>query len=217
MAFAMKVTGQGKLASVVQDLGTIPARLMPKMLDDAGRYMVRTHLPEVFSSEGALIGQKWPESNRGGQTLSDTSTLRRSFTHAVQGSRLVVATPVPYAAVHNDGDGNGGDYVQVPKNAKKLAIPLPTLSVSERRTGALLAKSKAKRKELGTFVAESKNGNLIIFQRKTNGEIRPLYLLVDKVVIPRRTFLTWSELAQNEIMERWSDALIAEANRTGVN
>jgi phage gpG-like protein len=214
MAFAMKVTGQGKLASVVQDLGTIPARLMPKMLDDAGRYMVRTHLPEVFSSEGALIGQKWPESNRGGQTLSDTSTLRRSFTHAVQGSRLVVATPLPYAGIHNEGG-------VIRKKDKLLTVPMDSLTVSQRRA--------AKARDFkDTFVLKTKTGLLFIVQRtgkmvkdaktgKRVPELKFLYQLREEVTIPQRMFLTWSELAQNEIMERWSDALIAEANRTGVN
>lgn len=210
----MKVTGQGKLASVVQDLGTIPARLMPKMLDDAGRYMVRTHLPEVFSSEGALIGQKWPESNRGGQTLSDTSTLRRSFTHAVQGSRLVVATPLPYAGIHNEGG-------VIRKKDKLLTVPMDSLTVSQRRA--------AKARDFkDTFVLKTKTGLLFIVQRtgkmvkdaktgKKVPELKFLYQLREEVTIPQRMFLTWSELAQNEIMERWSDALIAEANRTGVN
>lgn len=214
MAFSMKVTGQGKLASVVQDLGTIPARLMPKMLDDAGRYMVRTHLPEVFSSEGALIGQKWPESNRGGQTLSDTSTLRRSFTHAVQGSRLVVATPLPYAGIHNEGG-------VIRKKDKLLTVPMDSLTVSQRRA--------AKARDFkDTFVLKTKAGLLFIVQRtgrmvkdpetgKKVPELKFLYQLREEVTIPQRMFLTWSQVAQDEILERWSDALIAEANRTGVN
>lgn len=214
MAFSMKVTGQGKLASVVQDLGTIPARLMPKMLDDAGRYMVRTHLPEVFSSQGALIGQKWPESNRGGQTLSDTSTLRRSFTHAVQGSRLVVATPLPYAGIHNEGG-------VIRKKDKLLTVPMDSLTVSQRRA--------AKARDFkDTFVLKTKAGLLFIVQRtgrmvkdpetgKKVPELKFLYQLREEVTIPQRMFLTWSQVAQDEILERWSDALIAEANRTGVN
>jgi phage gpG-like protein len=209
MTFNAKFTSRGPgLGAAVREFSKGTLAKVPKLLEDAGRFMVRTHIPEVFATHGAAAGEIWPAVRRDGEALRDTGTLQRSFLSRVEGKTLTIATAVIYAGVHNDGDGNGGDYVQTPKKAKKLAIPLPTLSVSERRTGAFLTKDKAKRKELGTFVAKSTKGNLIIFQKKDNGEIRPLYVLVDRVVIPRRTFMTWSEQAINEIVDRWGDILL---------
>lgn len=68
----------------------------------------------------------------------------------------------------------------VPKHAKYLAIPLP--SAMDSRGVPLLP---SPRLWPNTFVARSKAGNLLIFQKRA-GKIIPLYVLKSKVVIPPR-------------------------------
>lgn len=193
MGMTVTFDRRGSLGGAVRSLTGAAKAKIPTLLDDAGRYMVRTHIPEVFATSGAAAGESWASVGRGGQPLLDTGTLRRSFGHTVTGKRLTVSTPVVYAGLQNEGG------TVRPVRAKKLTIPFPGMPVSERRT------FKARRYE-GTFIAKSKAGNLILFQRTDRG-VRPLATLVDQVVIPRRTFLTWSQRAQDEIIERWAAAL----------
>lgn len=198
MGFSVTFTPRNaSLSGAVREFASVSKAAIPGLLEDAGRYMVRTHIPEVFATSGAAAGESWASVGRGGQPLLDTGTLRRSFGYQVQGKRLTVATPVVYAGLQNEGG------TVRPVRAKKLTIPASSLPISERRT------FKARGYE-GAFITTSKAGNLVLMQRTSAG-LRLLATLVDQVVIPRRTFLTWSPRAQEEIIERWTVALIGEA------
>lgn len=188
---------RGSLGGAVRSLTGAAKLKIPTLLEDAGRYMVRTHIPEVFATSGAAAGESWPSVGRGGQPLLDTGTLRRSFGHMVTGKRLTISTPVVYAGLQNEGG------TVRPVRAKKLTIPASSLPISERRTFKARGYKDA-------FVTTSKAGNLVLMQRTSSG-LRLLATLVDQVVIPRRTFLTWSRRAQDEIIERWAAALVGEA------
>lgn len=72
-----------------------------------------------------------------------------------------------------------------PKKAKYLTIPLPA---ALRSNGTPIKPSA--RQWRNTFVAESKKGNLLIFLKKGNGDIVPLYALKKSVKIPPRLGLT---------------------------
>ena len=67
--------------------------------------IVRTSVERNFAGTGRPA--KWPESLRvkrkGGQTLSDTGRLRRSFTVRADNSSVAVGTNVIYAAIHQFG------------------------------------------------------------------------------------------------------------------
>lgn len=78
------------------------------------------------------------------------------------------------AAVHEFG------ATITPKKAKYLTIPLPAALNSDGTP-----KKKSAREWQHTFVAKSKAGNLIIFQRQGT-KIVPLYVLKTSVTIPPR-------------------------------
>jgi len=89
--------------------------------------IVRTSVERNFAASGR---PKWSESARikreGGQTLSLTGRLRRSFARpgAVQAGsdRVAVGTNVVYAAIHQSG-GTTGAHIIKPKKAKALFWP----------------------------------------------------------------------------------------------
>ena len=67
------------------------------------------------------------------------------------------------------------------KNVRYLTIPLKAALNSNGTT-----KKKSARQWPNTFVAKSKKGNLIIFQKQGRGRIVPLYVLKEKVTIKPR-------------------------------
>lgn len=82
--------------------------------------IVRTSVERNFAAGGR---PKWDESTRvkreGGQTLSLTGRLRRSFTVEAGNDRVAVGTNVIYAAIHQFG-GKTSPSVIRPKKAKAL-------------------------------------------------------------------------------------------------
>lgn len=78
---------------------------------------VRRSVERNFEAQGRPA--KWTPSQRvlrtGGQTLSLTGRLRRSFSVQATGSRAVVGTNVVYAAIHQMGGRAGrGGKVKLP-------------------------------------------------------------------------------------------------------
>ncbi len=78
-------------------------------------------------------------------------------------------------SVHEDG------ATITAKRSRFLTIPLPAALTSRG-----IPKKKRARDWDDTFVARSKRGNLIIFQKQSDGGIVPLYLLKRSVTIPPR-------------------------------
>jgi hypothetical protein len=148
-------------------------------LDAVGYYVVNKWMPPLFKSAGQGT---WAAVGRGGPPLWDTGTLARGFSYALGMDRksVVIVNPMKYAALQNFGGTVSA------KGGKFLAIPMPNLSVSERRSKP--------RDFSNTFFAKSRKGNLILFQ-KTGGKksegIRPLFAMKTSVTIKPRLFMKW--------------------------
>lgn len=98
----------------------------------------------------------------------------------VVGSGIRSGNRVPYADIHE----NGG----VIRGNPFLAVPLPSAL-----TKAGNPKRSHPRDWENTFVQRSKNGNLIIFQKKqlkTKTKLTPLYVLKKSVKVPARRYLS---------------------------
>ncbi len=85
--------------------------------------VVRTSVERNFAQEGRPA---WEPSRRaledGGQTLSKTGRLRRSFTVAAGNGWTAVGTNVAYAAIHQLG-GHTGPHIIRPRKKKALRTP----------------------------------------------------------------------------------------------
>lgn len=122
-------------------------------------------------------------------TAVRTSRLWRSYTHEVKESATGVELSVgvfgsdveqgvlQYAAIHEYGG------TIRPTNAQYLTLPLPAVKM---KAGVVRGGARAFNE---TFVAKSKRGNLILFQRQGQ-EIVPLFLLTKGPIrIPARPSL----------------------------
>jgi len=128
-----------------------------------------------------------------GQVLKTrTGRLRSSFNSlvgrigndvvGVVGSGVRSGARVSYADIHETGG------VIRPKRAKWLTIPLRdalTKSGSQLRGGALRARDFK-----NTFFMRTKNGNLLLMQRKTKKKNIALFVLKKSVTIPARHYMT---------------------------
>jgi hypothetical protein len=93
------------------------------------------------------------------------------------------------------------------KNAKYLTIPLPAAL-----TTAGMRQRISSRGFKNTFIQKSRNGNLLIFQRRAGGRVVPLYLLKKTTYIPARlnfqkTFESQLPYFEERIFERISAEL----------
>jgi len=166
MAITVKTTGIDDAIKEAKDAEEFIPRTIKNVLTDV---LVNDMLREAkINAKGRVLGRK---SGRG------TGNLAREIFHKVGetttriiGALFVDLTRVPYARIHEKG-GN-----ITPKRAKKLTIPLPGVQGFARDFN-------------NTFIQKSKKGNLLIFQKLTGQDIRPLFALVDRVRIPRRPYL----------------------------
>lgn len=128
---------------------------------------------------------------RTGHLASKTGITRAR----VQGRDLkveVFTTGVPYAAIHEHGG------VISPTRGRMLAIPLRAVL-----TPAGVAR-KSPREYMNTFIARSRAGNLIIFQKIARDSIIPLFVLKESVTIPARH---WASDAVNRTIQDLVDIL----------
>lgn len=193
-----------------------------KWLEIVAERYVNRFLPDEF----AKGGPGWPAVQRGGSPLMDTGKLAGSFSTRPVSGGIEVYTPKVQAAMMNFGANP-----LTPKNGKAFSgryakfggpyLWIPIMDSPTERRGA------SPRKYLGngnTFIAKSRNGNLICFEkvstgtgapkmarnkfasrielhtpgRKTAGMeevIRPLFLLKLSVTIPPREFLRFNDEA----------------------
>lgn len=79
---------------------------LTRVLDEVGQQLA-THVDERFEDEqgpgGVPWRQSWRAKEQGGQTLTDTSRLRKSVTHRAGADFVEVGTNVAYAATHQFG------------------------------------------------------------------------------------------------------------------
>jgi phage virion morphogenesis protein len=102
----MKIAVKIQDAQLKEALSGLASRVrnMTPIMKEIGE-IVRTSVERNFAETGRP--EKWPESQRvkrgGGQTLSRTGRLRRSFTVKASKDRVEVGTNVVYAAIHQFG------------------------------------------------------------------------------------------------------------------
>jgi len=121
-------------------------------------------------------------------TAVRTGRLRALVTHVVKRAANAVELVMGYLSGQSGGalkyariQEYGG--VITPKNRSLLAIPL-----AAAKTSAGVPRG-GPRSFPNTFVAKSKAGNLLIFQKTGKDGITPLFVLKDRVTIPARPSL----------------------------
>lgn len=146
----------------------------------------------------AQIGSRWIDYALDPRTQDALSNevLRRRTGHLAgsakwqlerrgRGVALVLRSAV-YGPIHEFGG------TITPKRAQWLTVPLPAAM-----TPAGVVKGRA-RDFPSTFVARSRAGNLIIFQRGVGGGVTPLFVLKKKVTIPARR---WASISVEESLD----------------
>jgi hypothetical protein len=166
---------------------------------------LREFLDGVADALAQRHGGAWP----GGTT---TNTLSRRSGAMVQS--IVESVQVNGRAFDKITGQIGGSMIAAmqefgatitPKTAKYLTVPLPAALDSKG-----LPRKKSAREWDNTFVARSKAGNLIIFQRD-GAKIVPLFVLKTSVTIPPRLGMRKTlDTGIPYFVERAMDALVRE-------
>jgi hypothetical protein len=163
------------IGSGIERSGPILSKELRKFLDEVVDSLAQRHGKPFPSgtSPGGLGGFTTLSKRSGGLLQSIRDSVR--VTSGASIDKVVGSIGGSFlAGVHERG------ATIRPVSAQYLTVPLP---------GALNANGKTKRSSArqwdNTFVAKSKNGNLIIF-RRVGREITPLYVLKEQVTIPPR-------------------------------
>jgi len=136
---------------------------------------------------GDLAMRSRPGGGGGGKTLSDTGRLLQSIMSRapeVTPNSVAIGTNLEYARIHQDGG------TIKPKKAKMLAIPLNRVAARAKSARRWMDANKS----LNPFVWKGIQGNKLFIvyvekRGKSKGKIKPMFLLVPSVKIPRRRFL----------------------------
>lgn len=157
-------------ASAILDLTPIARREMIDILDTVVDAMQQRH------STRWRWGRRLPEGERQGKLAKRSGASLRALKPKIKdrAEEVTGTIVVPFPlSVHETG-------ATIRARGKLLAIPLEA-ALTSRGT----PKKRGPRAWRNTFVARSRKGNLLIFQKKA-GKIIPLYVLKDRVKIPRR-------------------------------
>lgn len=148
-----------------------------------GVELSRLAFPDLFKAYRKWAGDLMAEmvQDTSGQPLAKrTGELSRSWRIGVGGNNLAnlfaeVWSVSKYAVTHQVG------MTIRPKHAKYLTIPID-------KTNALVARGAARVLTYGkkVFFRRSKRGSLIMFQANKDGGLKPLFVLVKEVTIPKR-------------------------------
>ena len=184
------------------------AKDIGKSLDGAGKVVereLRDYLETVAEALAQRHGNPWPggttdsslskRSGRGIQSIRDSIKVTGGTLDNVQGQ---IGAP-GYMAIHETGG------VIKAKRSKYLTIPLPAALNADGTP-----KKRSARQWRNTFVATSKKGNLLIFQRRGAG-IVPLYALKTQVTIkPRLKLKETLDAGLPYFVDKTFDALMRE-------
>jgi hypothetical protein len=155
----------------VLDLSPIARREMVDTLDTVVAAMRQRH------STRWRWGRRLPEGDAKGKLARRSGKSLATMKGKVKGGRDdfegSITVPFPLS-VHETG-------AVIRRRGKLLAIPLEAALTSSG-----VPKKRGPRAWRNTFVARSRRGNLLIFQKKPGGKIVPLYVLKERVRIPRR-------------------------------
>lgn len=155
---------------------------------DAGMVSVtremRIALEDVYARLEKKHGRGWPTGGAPFGTSPDRLSRRTGGgLRSIRDSILVAPGDMESMGQISTGKmtihETGGTIT--PKRAKYLAMPM--IQALDSRG---VPRKSGPRAWRNTFVARSKRGNLIIFQKRTGGKVVPLYLLKRKAVMPRR-------------------------------
>lgn len=182
MPVAITASYDGKTYSAPADISRAVERAL---LTDTSDFMkdiaveLKNALDKLFKDLATRHGTAWPE----GTTSATLSVRSGAGLRSIKDSIAVTATANEVTGsispakltVHEHG------ATVTAKRAQYLTIPLRAAMDSR----GVPLRSKARDWD-NTFIARTKRGNLIIFQRQTGGRIIPLYLLRKSVKIPAR-------------------------------
>ncbi|KKL90562.1 hypothetical protein LCGC14_1903470 [marine sediment metagenome] len=156
--------------SAILDLTPIARREMIDILDTVVDAMRQRH------STRWRWGRRMPEGETQGKLQKRSgaglAVLRPKIKQGNEEVAGTIVVPFPLS-VHETG-------ATIRSRVKLLAIPLQAALDSRG-----MPKKRGPRAWRNTFVARSKKGNLLIFQKK-DGKIIPLYVLKKQVKIPKR-------------------------------
>ncbi len=176
--------------------------------------ILKKELREYLDASAIALAERHGGAYPGGTTQNSLSRrsgrLVRSVRQSVKvkGSKVEnvegrIGTPgIVYGRMHEFGGKIR------PKKAKYLTVPL---DAALNKDGT--PKKKSAREWDNSFVAKSKKGNLIIFQRRA-GKIIPLYVLKEEVTIPPR--LKMGETLRSQLpffVDRTMDRMVKELLR----
>ncbi len=173
--------------------------------------VLRKHLEEFLNEIAKAMAERHGTPYPGGTTENSLSARSGFAKQQILGS--VKVTGEQLATIQGTIGGGKAYYLKTheygatitPKKAKYLTIPLPAALNSNGTP-----KKKSARDWINTFVATSKKGNLIIFQ-KTGSKIVPLYVLKKSVTIkPRLGMRKALEGGVPYFVDRAVDAMLKE-------
>lgn len=165
---------QQRLAKASAQLPALYTRIFTDQLTQAVQY-ARTR----YLSGGTTVDRL--AQRTGGMTQAFTSDVTQDGQGATGRIGYLYRTP-PGASVHEGFDGRTSTTIR-PRTAKMLAIPIPGMA-GELPGGP----AGGPRTIQNSFIARSRAGNLIIFERTASG-IQPRYLLRTSVTVPARPAL----------------------------
>lgn len=183
------VTPADAMREIVDDL---ERRELPRVMKNLAERLLRT-LERVHRRMEEKHGAAWPASGmpfgtdprrqrllrRSGRSLQairdSIKVTRSSADRTVQGTISLPAN----LAVHETGG------VIRPRRRENLLIPFVTALDSRG-----LPRYRQPKRLANTFVRRTKRGNLVVFRRKRDGAIEPLYLLKPEVNMPPRMGFT---------------------------
>lgn len=190
-----------KSTSAILELSPIARREMVDILDTVVAAMRQRHSTRWRAGQHLPEGDKTGKlARRSGRGMNNLRPLIRGSTDDISGE---IHVPFPLS-VHEDG-------ATIRKKGKMLAIPLKAALDSRGRP-----LKRGPRAWRDTFVAKSRKGNLLIFQKRGR-EIVPLYVLKDQVKIPRRLGMgVTMDKAAPIYIERVFDKALASLKKGGL-
>ncbi len=156
-----------------------------EQLDIVVRRQLIRYMNEVATAMSDRHSTPWPGGTKATRLSKRTGDLIASIRRSIRFSgkltksggerRAFIGSPLIYASIQEFGGTIRA------KRAQYLTIPLP--AAMDHRGIMLLPKA---RDYPNTFIAKSRKGNLIIFQKKPGRKLIPLFVLKKEVVIPPR-------------------------------
>ena len=153
----------------------------PERATPALRKELTNYLDTVAHALSTRHGNSWPSgttsmslSRRSGEAVRSIKKSVRVTGNSLNSMKGTIGG-VHYLKTHEYG------ATIRPRKAKYLTIPIPEFALNPNGT----PKKKSAREWKNTFVARSKKGNLLIFQKRGR-KVVPLYVLKTQVRIPPR-------------------------------